>query len=336
MTESHSAELSRRGLITGAAALGAALPLTGALSLVPDAARAAIAPVGQQVPSIYRYKVGTIELTAVNDGVRTSPLTEGFVKNAKPDEVNAALEAGFMPKGQVTVQFNPLLLNTSGKLVLIDTGNGPQQGSATVGRLNASLGWAGVKPADVDIVVISHFHGDHINGLRTDDGALAFPNAEILVPAAEWAFWMDDGEMSRASEGLKAAFTNVRRVFKDLESKIRRYEWDKEIAPGITSVNTVGHTPGHTSFVVASGNAKLFVQSDVTNTPVLFVPHPEWQVQYDMDGAKAAETRRKVYDMLASERMQVTGYHYPFPATGFVAKDGTGYRFVPAMWNPAL
>jgi glyoxylase-like metal-dependent hydrolase (beta-lactamase superfamily II) len=330
-------DTSRRSLLTGAAALGAVLPFAGALStLGASPAEAALQPVGQQVPGVYRYKVGSIELTAVNDGVRTFPLAEAFVKNAKLDEVNAALEAGFMPKGQVTAQFNPLLLNTGGKLVLIDTGNGPQAGNATVGKLSANLGWAGVKPADVDIVIISHFHGDHINGLRTDDGMLAFPNAEILVPAPEWAFWMDEGEMSRAPEGMKGAFTNVRRVFKDLDSRVRRYEWDKEIAPGITSVNAAGHTPGHTAYVVASGDAKLFVQSDTTNTPVLFVPHPDWQVQYDMDGAKAAETRRKVYDMLAAERMQMVGYHYPFPATGFISKDGAGYRFVPAMWNPAI
>jgi glyoxylase-like metal-dependent hydrolase (beta-lactamase superfamily II) len=330
-------EPSRRDVMARAVALGAALPLTGALSgVIPAPAEAAVQPMGQQVPSIYRYKVGTIELTAVNDGVRTSPLAEGFVKNARLDEVNAALEASFLPKGQVTPQFNPLLLNTGGKLVLIDTGNGPQAGTSTVGRLTANLGWAGVKPADVDTVVISHFHGDHINGLRTDDGGLAFPNAEILVPNPEWSFWMDEGEMSRASEGLKGAFNNVRRVFKNIDSRVRRYEWDKEIAPGITSVAAPGHTPGHTAFVVASGQAKLFVQSDVTNIPALFVPHPDWQVQFDMDGNKAAETRHKVYDMLAAERMQLTGYHYPFPATGFIAKDGAGYRFVPAMWNPAL
>ena len=328
-----TADISRRTMMVGAATL----PAIGALSAgLSHPARAALAPVGQQVPSIYRQKIGAIELTVVNDGVRNSPLAEGFVRNAKLEEVNAALEAAFLPKDAISAQFNPLLLNTGGKLVLIDTGNGPQGGGATVGRLIANLGWAGVKPADIDTVIISHFHGDHINGLRDDDGGLAFPNAEILVPQAEWAFWMDDGEQSRAAEGLQANFKNVRRVFKDIDTRVRRYEWDKEIAPGITSVSTVGHTPGHTSFVVASGNAKLFVQADVTNHPALFVTHPDWQVQYDMDGAKAAETRRKTLDMVASERLQISGYHYPFPALGFIEKNGDGYRLVPATWNPAL
>ncbi|HEY9214260.1 MAG TPA: MBL fold metallo-hydrolase [Ancylobacter sp.] len=330
---------SRRELLAGAASLPAlaALPSLAILGSTLGASPAhAQTPTGQQVPGIYRFKVGDVELTAVNDGARIGPIADGFVKNATRDQINTALEAAFLPKDQLNSQFNPLLINTGGKLVLIDTGNGPQAGNSTVGKLIANLAWAGVKPSDIGTVVISHFHGDHINGLRTEGGGLAFPEAEILVPAPEWAFWMDDGQMSRAPEGLKPAFQNVRRVFKNLDTRIKHYEWDKEIAPGLTSVGAPGHTPGHTAFVLSSGNGKLFIQSDTTNTPVLFATNPDWQVQYDMDGPKATETRRKVYDMLASERMQMSGYHYPFPATAFIEKNGTGYRVVPAMWNPVL
>ncbi|WGD30865.1 MBL fold metallo-hydrolase [Ancylobacter sp. WKF20] len=327
--------MSRRQALAGAASLpvlSAALPLFAA-STAPAAAQTTT---GQQVPGLYRYKIGDIEVTAVNDGVRSFPLPDGFVKNASREEVNKALEASFQPKDRMSIQFNPLLINNGGKLTLIDTGNGPQSGNATVGRLTANLGWAGVKPSDINTVVISHFHGDHINGLRATDGALAFPNAEVLVPAAEWKFWMDEGEMSRAPEGLKANFQNVRRVFKDIESRVKPYEWDKEVVPGLTSVNAAGHTPGHTAYVLASGDGKLFIQSDTTNTPMLFARNPEWQVQFDMDGAKAAETRKRIYDMVAAERLQLTGYHYPFPATGFIEKDGAGYRVVPAVWQPVL
>ncbi|MFT0861213.1 MBL fold metallo-hydrolase [Ancylobacter sp. G4_0304] len=330
-------DITRRGLLAGAASLPllAGAPALSALVGAPGAAQAQTGS-GTQVPGLYRYKIGDIEITAINDGARSFPLADGFVKNASRDEVNGALQAAFLPKDQMTIQFNPMLLNTGGKRVLIDTGNGPQAANATVGKLMANLAWAGVKPADIDTVVISHFHGDHINGLRAEDGSLAFPNAEILVPAPEWAFWMDEGQMSRAPEAMKGAFANVRKVFKHTDSRVKPYEWDKEIAPGITSVNAAGHTPGHTAYVVASGDAKLFVQSDITNTPALFVPNPEWQVTFDMDAAKAVETRRKVYDMLAAERMQLTGYHFFFPATGFVEKAGNGYRLVPAPWNPVL
>nr|WP_246669014.1 MBL fold metallo-hydrolase [Ancylobacter sp. TS-1] len=324
--------LSRRHLMIGAGAVPLAAPLAGLLSS-PAAAQTGS---GQQVPGLYRYKVGAIEVTAVNDGVRTFPLPDGFVRNASRDQVNAALEAAFQPKDVMSIQFNPLLINNGGKLTLIDTGNGPQPGNATVGKLRANLAWAGVKPADIQTVVISHFHGDHINGLRAEDGGLAFPNAEIMVPEAEWAFWMDEGEESRAPDALKANFQNVKRVFKDIDSKVARFAWDKEVVPGLTAVDAAGHTPGHTAFVLASGEGKLFIQSDVTNTPILFAPNPDWQVQFDMDGAKAAQTRKRIYDMLAAERLQLTGYHYPFPATGFIRKSGDGYEAVPAVWRPVL
>lgn len=329
--------LSRRHILAGGAALpvlATAMPLLSGL-FAPSTAAAQTGS-GQQVPGLYRYKIGGVEVTAVNDGVRTFPLPEGFVKNASRQEVNAALEAAFMPKDTMSIQFNPLLLKTGGKRVLIDTGNGPQGGNASVGKLPANLAWAGVKPADIDTVVISHFHADHINGLRAEDGALAFPNAEILVPAAEWSYWMDDGEMSRAPEALKAGFENARRVFKDIDSRVTRYEWDKEIAPGLTAVEAAGHTPGHTAFVLADGNGKLFIQSDTTNLPQLFAVHPEWQVQFDMDGDKATQTRKRIYDMIAAERLPITGYHYPFPAVGFVRKNDGGYEMVPATWNPVL
>ena len=328
-------KMSRRHVLAGAASL-AALPATVPLLAAGTSSAAAQTASGQQVPSLYRYKIGDIEVTAVNDGMRTFPLPDGFVRNASREEVNSALELAFQPKDTMSIQFNPLLINNGGKLTLIDTGNGPQPGNATVGRLQANLAWAGVKPADIGTVVISHFHGDHINGLRTADGGLAFPNAEILVPEAEWTFWMDEGEMSRAPEALKANFQNVRRVFKDIDSKVNRYGWDKEVAPGLTSVDAAGHTPGHTAFILASGNDRLFVQSDTTNTPILFAPNPEWQVQFDMDGEKAVQTRRRIYDMLAAEKLQLTGYHYPFPATGFIRKEGDGYAMVPAIWRPVL
>src|SRR5262249_37327107 len=149
--------------------------------------------------------------------------------------------------------FNPIVVNTGAKLVLIDTGYGPGLGP-TVGLLPSTLAAAGFDPKAIDIVLISHLHGDHILGLKTPDGALAFPNAEIKVPAIDWAFWMNDDNMSRAPEGFtKTSFGFNRKIFSNLADKVTRYEWGREVAPGITAVETSGHTPGHTSFVIASG-----------------------------------------------------------------------------------
>jgi glyoxylase-like metal-dependent hydrolase (beta-lactamase superfamily II) len=177
-----------------------------------------------------------------------------------------------------------------------------------------------------------------VNGLLGADDKPAFPNAEILVPAAEHKFWMDDGEMSRASPGrMQGLFKDNRRVMSgEILRRTATYEWGKEIAPGITSVSTPGHTPGHTSYVIASGSARLFVFSDVTNRPELFVRNPGWHAFFDQIPDMAEATRRKVLDMLVADKMLVQTFHAPFPALGHMEKDGQSYRFVQAPWSPAV
>ena len=158
------------------------------------------------------------------------------------------------------------------------------------------------------------------------------------MPAVEWKYFMDDGEMSRqTTERMKGVFAGTRTVFDALNRKVTQYEAGKEVAPGITSVATYGHTPGHMSYVVASGGSKtLYVQSDVTNHPALFARNPGWHAFFDQDPQMAEATRRKVYDMLVADKMMVQGFHYPFPAVAYVEKAGSGYREIPVMWNLAL
>ena len=330
-------ELTRRSVLSAAAALTAT-----AVGPVPasTSARAAAPPVGKQAPGFYRYKLGNYEITVVTDGANTMPLPENFVVNVKKDDVNAALAAAYRERDKITIPYTPIVVNTGAKLVVIDTGTGEanfQRSNGAAGQFQANLAASGIDRNAVDTVVISHFHGDHVNGLLMADGKPAFPNAEILVPRVEWAFWMDDGEMSRAPKGrMEDLFKNIRRVFDALGRKVTPYEWDKEVAPGITAVATPGHTPGHTSYVVASGSSRLYVQSDVTNVPVLFARHPGWHAFFDQDPKMAEETRRKVYDMVSAEKMPVQGFHYPFPALGHVEKEGDGYRVVPVPWNPVL
>ena len=327
--------ISRRHALAGGAAIAAS-------PLLPTAPAKAAAPLAdKQAPSFYRYKIGDIQVNAISDGANTFAIPEGFVLNAKKDDINAALEKAFLPKDKVTINFTPLVINTGGKLVVIDTGNGPGAFAASkgnVGQFATNMAAAGLDPKAVDMVVISHFHGDHVNGLLTADGAPAFPNAEVLVPATEWKYWMDDGEMSKASgERMQGLFKNNRRVFETgLKKKVTPYEWGKDVAPGLLAVESIGHTPGHTSYVLSSGADKVFIQSDVTNHPYLFANNPGWHLMYDQDPAQAETTRRKVYDMLVADKMRVQGFHYPFPANGFVEKDGNGYRLVPAPWSPVI
>ncbi|WP_398473221.1 MBL fold metallo-hydrolase [Tardiphaga sp.] len=326
-------DLSRRQALAGAAVLAASPLMTSA------PAKAAAPLADKQAPSFYRYKVGDAQVNVISDGANTFPLADTFVLNAKKDEVNAQLEKSFLPKDKMTVHFAPLAINTGGKLVVIDTGNGPGAFASTkgnVGQFASNLAAAGIDAKNVDMVVISHFHGDHINGLLAADGTPAFPNAEVLVPAAEWKYWMDDGEMSKAAnDRMKGLFAASRKMFNDsLKGKVTQYEWGKDVAPGLLAVEAAGHTPGHTSFILSSGSDKLFIQSDVTNQPALFAANPGWHLMFDQDPAMAEATRRKVYDMLVAEKMRVQGFHYPFPANGHVVKDGSGYRIVPAPWSP--
>src|SRR5262249_768469 len=162
------------------------------------------------------------------------------------------------------------------KLILIDTGTAGQLAPTAPG-IGPTLAAAGIDPKWVDVILISHFHPDHINGIKNPDGGLNFPNAEISVPATEWAYWMDDANLAAAREAARPGFLNVRRIFKDIAKDLRHFEPGKEVAPGITSIAAPGHTPGHTSFAVASGNQSLLVLGDVTLHPWLFARHPDWQ-----------------------------------------------------------
>jgi glyoxylase-like metal-dependent hydrolase (beta-lactamase superfamily II) len=325
-------ELTRRHALAGAAALAAS-------PLLPAAPAKAAAPIAdKQAPSFYRYKVGDAQVNVISDGVNTFALPETFVLNAKKDDVNGALAKAFLPKDKVSIHFAPLVINTGGKLVVVDTGNGPgafASSKGNVGQLPTNMAAAGIDPKSIDMVVISHFHGDHINGLLTADNALAFPNAEVLVPAVEWKYFMDDGEMGKqTTDRMKGVFANARRVFDALKRKVTPYEHGKDVAPGLQAVATLGHTPGHTSYILSSGSDKIFIQSDVTNNPAIFVANPGWHLMFDQDPQMAEATRRKVYDMLVADKTRVQGFHYPFPAIGYAEKDGTGYRLVPVPWSP--
>ncbi len=296
---------------------------------------AAKAPLlGTQNAGFYRYKIGDIEATAITDGFAERPL-EGFIKNAELADVKAVLAQSGIVQDKLRIPFTTTVLNMGDKLVLIDTGNG-NLGAPNTGFWMANFKAAGFLPDQVDLVVFSHFHQDHINGFRLKDGTTPFINAQVMVPTREWAFWMDEGQMSRAPEGMKGTFTATHRVFDSIKDKVIQYDAGKEITSGLTSIAAFGHTPGHMAFRVSSGAANHILMSDTTNHPALFVRKPEWSAIFDMDAAQAITSRRAMLDMAASEGAVTSFYHAPFPATGKIMKDGNSFALVPTAWSVVL
>lgn len=320
---------SRRSLfLAGGALLASPAILKSAMSQPA-------APVQPQVSGFYRFKVGSFTVTTVHDGFFARPL-EGFVRNAPLAEVQAVLRDAFLPQDRLVIPFTVTFLDTGRDLVVFDSGNGVTAPTATNGRMIANMRAAGIDPAKVTRVVMSHFHGDHVNGLLNAEGAAAFPNAEVIVPEAEIAWWGDTSNETRSPEGQRATFANSARRLAPYAARLRRIGPDAEVIPGVRSVAAFGHTPGHTCYHVADGADQMMFVADTTNRPELLARRPDFHIVFDFDAVAAEATRRRIYDRVATDRIRVTGYHFPFPANGYLAKEGSGYRFAAADWLGAV
>jgi glyoxylase-like metal-dependent hydrolase (beta-lactamase superfamily II) len=319
-------QLTRRAALAGAAA-ATAFSSVSALSIYPSFAQGA----SNAMSGVVRNTLGDVEVIQLLEGIRNIQMPDKFITNLSKDQTVDAFTAAHMPNGVFRNPYCPSVVKAGGKTIVIDTGNGIAALAATKGELGhhrSNLQAAGIDVKAVDIVLISHFHGDHINGLRNPDGTLAYPNAEIRVPATEWAYWTDEGNLAKTPASNKGNFANVKKIFADL--KPTHYEAGKEVAPGITAIATPGHTPGHMSFVVASGSKRVLIQGDVALAPEVFAKHPDYQVVFDVLGDVAVATRKKVYDMALAEKLPVIGYHFAFGTVNYVEKAGDGYRMVPS------
>lgn len=324
--------LDRRLALAGLPSLLAAPALIRGAAAQTAAGPAAPAT---QAPGFYRFKVGGFTVTTVHDGFFQRPL-QGFVRNAPLEEVQKVMAESFLPTDAIRIPFTVTFVETPRGLIAFDTGNGVTPAGATNGRMIGNMRAAGIDPAKVAVVVMSHFHGDHVNGLLNAEGAAAFPNAEIVVPAAEWAWWSDPGNESRSPEGQRANFANSARRFGPYQGKIRQLAEGAEVMPGIRGVPAYGHTPGHTCYHIAEGGAEAMFVADTTNRPELLARRPDFHVIFDFDAQMAEASRRRIYDRVAADRIRITGYHFPFPANGYMTKEGSGYRFVPADWSSTV
>jgi glyoxylase-like metal-dependent hydrolase (beta-lactamase superfamily II) len=303
--------------VISAAAAGAAFGLDGPLEFfTPAFAQKA-------TQDVVKFKVGNIEVIQMYDGIWEKAHDPGFVKNASLDEVKAALKAGGLTDAHVPITFTVTAIRSQGKLVLFDSGTGAQL-AATAGNITKNDGWkkAGIDPAKVTTIVMTHFHPDHISGLMAKDtNAPVFPNAEILVPATEYKYWTDAATTGGAAKRIQAVFPTWKNM--------KQFDGEKDVVAGVRAINTNGHTPGHTSYLVSSGRSQLIVLGDVSNIPALFVKHPEWHAAFDVDAGLAEKNRRKTYDRVVADGATITGYHFGMPGAGKIKKDGKGYAFVP-------
>lgn len=319
--------LDRRDLLVASTAALAA-PTLVAAAAAPAAATVPFS--GRQAPGFYRFRLGEFEVTIINDGYNRRPNPgEGFVRNADRSAVEAALARAFLPTGHLDITYNIPVVNTGREVILFDAGTGGLL-AATAGAMWDNLAAAGISPEAVTKIVFTHFHGDHVSGLVTREGTARFANAELIVPEAEWAFWMGDRAPQQPAAMAKSRFAPYP------PERIRRVASDAEVLPGVRGVPTPGHTPGHTSWLVTSADASLLVLGDVTNHPAINVRNPGWHIVFDMDPVAAEATRRRLFDRLAADRTLIAGYHWPFPGLGYVRKEGEGYEMVPREWSSAV
>jgi glyoxylase-like metal-dependent hydrolase (beta-lactamase superfamily II) len=316
-------EISRRDLVLGAAGAYAAFGLTKPIAFI------GAAEAQSQAQNFRKYKVGDIEVISLDDGVWEKPHDENFIKGVNVEQTKTALTAGGLTDTHVPIPFTVIAVNTGGRLVLIDSGTGGgQAGGPKAGILAQSMAAAGIDPKAVRTIVISHFHGDHISGLMAKEtNAQMFPDAEIIVPAAELKWWTQSVDaIPKARQGLAQRIQATFPTWKN----VKPIDGEADVAPGIRAIPAHGHTQGHTAHLISSGGRQLLVTADATNIQALFVKNPEWQAAFDHVPDQAVETRKKLFDRAIADKAMVAGYHWGLPNVGTIAKDGNGYAFTPA------
>lgn len=304
--------------LTRRAALFAAPALLAAPALIGRPAFAAAEMQGSQSPVFNRFKMGGFEVTTLLAGTRAADkLQETFGMNVSAEEFAAAAQANFVPADTSQNFFTPTLVNTGAELVLFDTG---LSAAGTAVALTA----AGITPDQVDVVVLTHMHGDHIGGMTLEDGTATYVNARYVTGAVEHNHWA-----GAANEGFDK---NV----KPFNDKITFVDDGGTVAAGMTAIMAAGHTPGHMIYMLESEGQRLAITADTANHYVFSLAHPDWEVRFDADKAAAAATRRSVFGMLAADRVPFIGFHMPFPGMGFVEAQGDGFRYVPATYQMML
>ena len=288
---------------------------------------------GIQQPAIFRFKFGGLEITNICDGkALRDGLHPKFGEERPAAEARALAEANRIDADKFEHPFTPTLVNTGKELILFDTGNGAARRGTGVGNLGTLLPAAGYAPEDVDIVVLTHGHPDHIGGLM-EDGKPAFPNARYVFGATEFDFWKRGENIREARKANREMFMKLAVPLADRATFIKPGD---TVASGIHAVDGAGHSPGLMAFHIESEGKRLMLWADVAIHYVVALQRPEWTVDVDDDKDKAVATRKRILDMVATDRLWAIGFHMPFPGIGFVERYEANYRWVPASYQMNL
>jgi glyoxylase-like metal-dependent hydrolase (beta-lactamase superfamily II) len=333
--------LTRRSIFRAGARLAAAAAatplLTPALAQTENARQGGAEP--RNGNGFYRFKIGDFQATVISDGYGQIPIWPIFAMNASEAELAPVLKANFMePVIQVTN--NMLVVDTGRERILVDTGFGEQRGPSfgSFPRLEANLRRAGITPESIDLVVISHGHLDHIGGLVTKSGVLAFPNAQFAFVATEWNYWTgsryeSDVNRSPMSDPFKKATIGAAQEnLPPVANRSRFVKQGGEITTGVHYVAAPGHSPSHASVLFTSGNEQFMHIGDIAHNPVTGLQHPDWTTVFDYEPAQAIKSRKTILDRVATDRVMVMGYHFPFPAIGHVVRYDTAYHWEATQW----
>jgi glyoxylase-like metal-dependent hydrolase (beta-lactamase superfamily II) len=275
----------------------------------------------------FKRQLGALEIMVVSDGALAVSLAFQLPETPAA-EAAALLAAHGLPPGGMPSQTNVTLVKSGRELILIDAGSG-HNFQSTAGKLADNLEGAGIAPEHITKVVFTHGHPDHLWGAIDEFDEPRFPNASYVISAPEWDFWSNPQTPSRMPEAFQGMAAGSARILKRLDGKIERRRGGEAVAPGLSYVETFGHTPGHMSVLAESNGQHLLIGGDVLTNPAVSFARPDWRMGNDVDRDQGAATRRRLLDRLASERLPLIGFHLPYPGHGMVERKDNAYRFVP-------
>jgi glyoxylase-like metal-dependent hydrolase (beta-lactamase superfamily II) len=282
-----------------------------------------------QIPGVYRRRIGDIVVTAISDGYLDGAYE--FMRDITPQDAAAILRDAFRP-APPRISINCFVIHSAGRIALVETGSGNSMGP-TLGKMPRNLAAAGIDTKSIDTILLTHMHPDHSNGLTDENGVAKFPQVELVVAERDVAHWFDDAAMARATERQQMRF------FRWAREQIAPYQKQRrdakgEVFPGVTAEPIPGHTPGHTAYRVASKGEQLLIWGDIVHIPDIQTRRPDVYMEPDVDGQAAIAMRKRVFDMVVTDRLLAAGMHMHFP--GFLnlnRRPGGGYELVPEIWN---